>query len=238
MLTRGSTGSKDSFSLWAPENTWHYNIEGRSATDSADQARRKLSIAERRTKRAGPKGIAFVFDLAFSNGSAMQRMMQPAALKRSTLDQKFTKVLFCERWANAILEHAASKPFRSHRMTVGKVSATPSDSLSHLRAASSDSRPSIQRDMEKHHVLVDLYAHFKEQEHEQTANRKPGRPKKVDRKGTQRRRGYCGTIDGLNQFHKCKRYKLAQRTPYFCQQCKRFFHLPCFFDTHYSVEMK
>ncbi|KAL1524323.1 hypothetical protein AB1Y20_019223 [Prymnesium parvum] len=90
-LARGAPGEKESFHTWAPESVWHYNVEGRSATDSADQGRKKMTIAERRTKRAGPKGIAFVFDIAFTNGAIIQRMLQPASIKRAELDKKFTK---------------------------------------------------------------------------------------------------------------------------------------------------
>ena len=39
-LSRGSHGSKDSYYVWVPESIWHYNIEGRSATDGGDQVRR------------------------------------------------------------------------------------------------------------------------------------------------------------------------------------------------------
>lgn len=50
-------------------------------TDSGDQARRKMAMSERRIERAGQKGMAFVFDIAFSNGAIMQRMLQPADTK-------------------------------------------------------------------------------------------------------------------------------------------------------------
>ena len=46
------------------EGIWHYNIEGRSATDGADQQRKKLNLAERRIVRAGPKGILCALDIA------------------------------------------------------------------------------------------------------------------------------------------------------------------------------
>ncbi|KAL1528350.1 hypothetical protein AB1Y20_009704 [Prymnesium parvum] len=93
MLHRGAAGDKESYAVWVPESIFHYNIEGRSATDSADQVRKKLSVAERRTERAGPKGIAFVFDVAFTNGSILQRMLQPEGMKRSKLDE-FNKCYF------------------------------------------------------------------------------------------------------------------------------------------------
>lgn len=240
LLTRGSTGSRDSYSLWAPENTWHYNIEGRSATDSADQARKKLSLAERRIQRAGHKGIAFVFDIAFSNGAAMQRMLQPQSMSRAQLDNKFTKVLFCQRWCNSILEQAAKKPFRTYRLPVTKTHGTsPSDSLSHLRQRSTSTGRSAAAvvDMDKQHTLIDLYKHYKGEEMEQAAVKKRGRPKNSC-KGMQRSRGYCGTVDELNKFQKCQRSDEAQRTPLFCQCCKRFYHLPCFFESHFCVLMK
>lgn len=37
--------------MWAPESIFHYNVEGRSATDTSDQGRRKLAMAERRIER-------------------------------------------------------------------------------------------------------------------------------------------------------------------------------------------
>ena len=91
-LSRGSHGSKNSYHVWVPESIWHYNIEGRSATDGGDQMRRKMAMAERRITRAGHKGIAFVFDIAFSNGAIAWRFMQPRTTSRSKLDKTYTKV--------------------------------------------------------------------------------------------------------------------------------------------------
>mmetsp|Transcript_1131 Transcript_1131/g.1783 ORF Transcript_1131/g.1783 Transcript_1131/m.1783 type:complete len:174 (-) Transcript_1131:86-607(-) len=86
LLSRGAHGDTESFSVWVPEPTWHYNIEGRSATDGGDQARKKLSIAERRIERAGVKGISFVFDILFTNGAVIQRMLQPSTTSIAKLD--------------------------------------------------------------------------------------------------------------------------------------------------------
>lgn len=91
-LSRGSHGSKESYYVWVPESIWHYNIEGRSATDGGDQLRRKLATAERRITRAGHKGIAFVFDIAFSNGAVTWRFLQPRTTTRKKLDLLYTKV--------------------------------------------------------------------------------------------------------------------------------------------------
>eukprot|EP00967_Tisochrysis_lutea_P133802 scaffold235436_cov35-Tisochrysis_lutea.AAC.2 len=55
LLARGSPGSKKSYSVWAPESVWHYNVQGRSATDGHDQQRKKLSLASRRVVRMGTK---------------------------------------------------------------------------------------------------------------------------------------------------------------------------------------
>ena len=80
-LARGRHGAKKSYRVWAPEGTWHYNVEGRSPTDNHDAARKKIAIAERRICRQGTKGMAFVFDLAFTNGSIVHDFLKPAGLK-------------------------------------------------------------------------------------------------------------------------------------------------------------
>lgn len=92
LLARGAHGARESFSVWAPEPIWHYNVQGRSATDGADQLRKKLCIAERRIVRAGVKGISFVFDLAFTNASIMWQYMHRTKVSRQKLDSKYTKV--------------------------------------------------------------------------------------------------------------------------------------------------
>lgn len=92
VLSRGSHGSHYSYAVWAPEGLWHYNIQGRSATDSADQRRKKLCIAERRILRAGVKGIAFVFDIAITNAAIMWQFAHRAAVSRAKLGKQFTKV--------------------------------------------------------------------------------------------------------------------------------------------------
>lgn len=93
LLARGAYKQVTSFSVWVPESIWHYNVQGRSATDGADQLRKKLSIAERRTLRIGHKGINFVFDLALTNASIMWKFVHEAAgEKRWVLDNKFNKV--------------------------------------------------------------------------------------------------------------------------------------------------
>mmetsp|Transcript_13183 Transcript_13183/g.19851 ORF Transcript_13183/g.19851 Transcript_13183/m.19851 type:complete len:274 (-) Transcript_13183:7-828(-) len=102
-LSRGGHGDAESCSVWAPEGIFHYNIEGRSATDSADQSRRKLAMSERRIERAGHKGISFVLDILFTNGASLQRMLQPDSTPRATLDKKYTKLNFCLRWVNHVL---------------------------------------------------------------------------------------------------------------------------------------
>ena len=109
-LARGSHGAKDSYHVWVPESIWHYNIEGRSATDAGDQLRRKLAMAERRITRAGHKGISFVFDIAFSNGAVTWRFLQPSTTPRRVLDQEYTKVPPCRRPSYFIAHHATTTP--------------------------------------------------------------------------------------------------------------------------------
>ena len=91
-ICRGGHRCVDSYRVWIPESPWHYNVEGRSATDGADQSRRKLAMAERRILRAGLKGMTFIFDVAFTNGHALWKMLAPKDIKRSKLDNEYTKV--------------------------------------------------------------------------------------------------------------------------------------------------
>ena len=53
LLARGAHGDKESFNVYTPEPLWHYNVEGRSATDGDDQLCKRLCVAERRCQRAG-----------------------------------------------------------------------------------------------------------------------------------------------------------------------------------------
>ena len=92
LLTRGSHGSRHSYQVWAPEAIWHYNVQGRSATDGSDQLRKKMCIAERRILRAGNKGISFVFDIAFTNAAIMWQFLQPEDMPRWKRDNHFNKV--------------------------------------------------------------------------------------------------------------------------------------------------
>lgn len=88
-LARGAYGARESNMVWVPESIWHYNVQGRSATDGADQLRKKMNLAQRRIVRAGHKGIAFVLDIAMTNASIMWQWVQPNVKKK----QKCTKVL-------------------------------------------------------------------------------------------------------------------------------------------------
>lgn len=94
-ITRGTSGAAESYAVWAPESIWHYNMLGRSATDGCDQLRKKMSLAERRIVRAGVKGIAFVFDLAFTNAAIMWSYVHRASETRAALEQNFNKVGAC-----------------------------------------------------------------------------------------------------------------------------------------------
>ena len=92
VLSRGAHKARNSYSVWAPESVWHYNVQGRSATDGADQLRKKLCIAERSIQRIGNKGMSFVFDIAFTNASIMWAFVQPADTPRWKKETHFTKV--------------------------------------------------------------------------------------------------------------------------------------------------
>lgn len=91
-LARGTHGSKESSMVWAPEAIWQYNVQGRSATDGADQLRKKMSLGSRRIVRAGHKGITFVLDVALTNAAIMWQFVQPRkrALYTKVIGQKLT----------------------------------------------------------------------------------------------------------------------------------------------------
>lgn len=60
---------------------------------------------------------------------------------------------------------------------------------------------------------------------------KRGRPPKIQKK--EGNRGKCGQYDKEGKFVLCGLPNLPPRSPLFCQQCKRYYHLPCFQATHY-----
>lgn len=234
VLSRGNSGSKSSYSVWTPESIFHYNIEGRSATDSADQARRKLAMAERRIERAGQKGMAFVFDIAFSNGAIIQRMLQPQDTKMHTLETKYTKVKFCLRWASAVLASPSTRYRRQQRRVTSRASSrarTPSS----VSPVPQKSQSSEVLNMQQHHNLVDLYQEARESG--ESAKKVKGRPRKK-KKALQYGRGQCGEVDTRGNFHKCGLKGAPKRTSYFCEHCRKFYHLKCFFKTHFCRLMQ
>jgi len=97
--------------VWVPESIHHFNVEGRSATDGADQNRKKMAMAERRITRQGHKGIAFVFDIAFSNAHIMWEMVHLAAVDggvTAAMRRKLSKVAYCLAWDCEIASSATS----------------------------------------------------------------------------------------------------------------------------------
>ena len=92
LLSRGRHGSKKSYSVWAPEGMWHYNVEGRSPTDNHDGERGKVPLAERRIVRNGCKGILFVIDIALTNGFIIWDHMKPKGLTEWAIKHKYTKI--------------------------------------------------------------------------------------------------------------------------------------------------
>jgi hypothetical protein len=109
-LARGAHAQKESYEVWVPESPHHFNIEGRSATDASDQDRKKLTMAERRITRAGHKGIAFVFDVAFSNGHAMWLELAPAGISASKRSKEYTKVKM-EGWVRYGIRNRLRIPY-------------------------------------------------------------------------------------------------------------------------------
>ena len=133
-LARGAHGSSISYSVWAPEGIWYYNVEGRSPTDGNDQERKKLSLAERRILRYGPKSGLFAVDLAFVNGSIMEDWLAPANLSANQR-ARLTRVSFALAWASEVFD--AVKPLRE-RSPVGMciMDATATNSAELLSPAS------------------------------------------------------------------------------------------------------
>lgn len=230
-LSRGTKHSKHSFAVWAPESIWHYNVEGRSATDTADQTRRKLAMAERRIERAGQKGICFVFDIAFSNGSVIQRMLQQTdgSMTMSAWEHNYNKVRFCLRWAGAVLRNAASYRARSRRVS-GALRPLPSSmttpsSYPTKSSASTSTGGSMKKEK---HVLINMYEVAKAK----ALKRKVGRPSK--KKKLIYGRGLCaGNGRETNgNLKPCNVPGLGKRPSTFCQQCRQYYHLQCFFKSH------
>lgn len=224
-LARGNRGQRDSFAVWVPESIHHYNIEGRSATDSADQARKKLSMAERRIERAGQKGMAFVFDVAFTNGSIMKKHMQPLTRMRA-FEEEHTKARFCQRWVQEVLDRGITFRRRVNDDIVSHPRFAMTPSLSSVQDISS-SASKVSGKKEAGHVLVDLYAKAVEEQ----AKPKKGRPRKLKPK-VKFRRGHCGRRGKDGKRVPCPLHKKQGRSALFCEQCRAFYHMPCFFEQH------
>lgn len=93
VISRGSSKSANSYSVWVPEAIWHYNLLGRSATDGCDQLRKKMCLAERKIQRVGVKGICFVFDIAFTNAAIMWNFLNRNTVSsRAKLERDYSKV--------------------------------------------------------------------------------------------------------------------------------------------------
>lgn len=206
MLARGAHGDKESFNVWAPEGTWHYNIEGRSATDSNDQARKKLNLAERRILRAGPKSILTGIDIGFVNGWTMKRMLQPASMDRKNLDRLYTKVNFMLDYASEVL--SSVKPMR-RRVTAAH----------HEAMASPQTGVRAHRVVGEKHKLVDMGKVAMAETQEKMKKRKR------DVKRVSRCSGKCA-------FDRCPGAPLPKRSQLRCDKCEKYFHLPCFFECH------
>ena len=213
VLTRGSHKSKYSYAVWAPEGIWFYNVEGRSATDGHDQERKKLAMAERRIKRFGLKGMMFAFDLAFTNGSILNRCLAPKDLPAKDR-HLLSKVSFMQRWAQEQFD--SRKPLRK-RMPAGMCirQAAATNTSTHANAASAHV---MQR---TEHELVDMG----------DVTRAMGFRTKQAHEGPKKRKGIP---HGKCHYVNCPTpAKSSQKR---CQSCKggtgAYYHLPCFFATH------
>lgn len=191
-------------------------------------------MAERRIERVGQKGIAFVFDVAFTNGAAMQRMLQPDSIDIYNLESQYRKVRFCQLWIQEVLSRGVTYRRRARpsiRMLRGLSSTTPSWTTSSSWRSSGKSAMAP-LNMQQHHTLVDLYA-----EAVRKANKpKVGRPKKKKANITFGR-GYCGRTDKQGIFQKCERFGPPSRISLYCEVCGLYYHMPCFFQAHFCQLM-
>ena len=91
------------------------------------------------------------------------------------------------------------------------------------------------------HTLVDMGAVAKEETKAKMEKAYEGRDKRGLRpnvKRTASKKGICGEYDREGKYQKCGMPGLPQRSNLFCQQCRRYFHLPCFFAAHACTFMK
>lgn len=79
---------------------------------------------------------------------------------------------------------------------------------------------------------------YKEAAVKKKAEKNPrGRPKK--KKPTMNfGRGHCGEMNKQGKFKKCGLASASPRTDLYCEKCKRYYHLECFFKAHYCRLMQ
>jgi hypothetical protein len=138
------------------------------------------------------------------------------------------QVKFCLNWTNTVL----NRPVRFR-----KKSTTDLSIASALRRPSSPSSivaPHSSGAAASHgeaHTLIDMgmvalveTAAAVDAAYENRSNR--GRRPNVKRVSP--KRGLCGEYDREGKFQKCGLEHASERSTLFCQQCKRYYHLPCF----------
>jgi hypothetical protein len=99
----------------------------------------------------------------------------------------------------------------------------------------SSTTPTPPPQQREEHTLLDMKVLAKVEYHQAVdaayAGRDPrGRPPNVPRKRA--REGICGEYDASGTFRKCGSEHLSARSPIFCVQCKRYFHLSCALKSH------
>lgn len=89
-------------------------MQGRSATDSHDQLRKKLSLATRRVVRSGTKGILFAVDIAMTNGHIVHNFLAHKAGLHPNVVRQRTKVCYLPQHLHSTARlHSHSTPCAS-----------------------------------------------------------------------------------------------------------------------------
>lgn len=116
-----------------------------------------------------------------------------------------------------------------------RLSRTPS-LPSTVRSANMSNTEGSSSKLKEHHVLVDLYAKAVDATVQAKKSRVGRPPLKEPR--VKYRRGYCGKLDRQGNRVKCKLHKPNERIALFCEECRLFYHMPCFFEKHFCGIMR
>ena len=204
-----------------------YNVGGRGGTDGNDQNREKLAIATRRIKRDGVKGAMFGIDLLFSCGHIVWlELAERRKVPLWRLDKEYTIGRFKRNWADAILRHSTPLRKRVNADQTTDIADARSVAAALTSPAARTPSPAASARLQtlKPHRLVDMGRLARE------GAKRWGVTKKSQRKkGKSIKKGVCGLKGNGCNIMKPK------RSPLRCRQCKKYFHLECFFKCHQCI---